>query len=531
LSKPTTPLHEVSPMRLRYLALLIVLTLVAGWLRFTGTAFGLPGLFRPDEEYMLNPAMGFVNDWNPHFSIYPAAQMYVQHFALMVYARAHGEKDDFRDFYQGDSYPTAHLVARGASATLGAATVPAIYYAAAPVFGVPAGLAAAAIVTFSTMHVLNSKFATTDVGTVFWLTLAIAMIVRIANYGRWRDYILAGVFCGLATATKYPAGAIVFGVAAAHLGNCRRGRGLLRAMVDPRIYVAAILTFLAFFCGTPYTLLDWSQTLRDYGYQRTFVVNGYSAAGYGWRWLFLRTMPDCFGLAICVLLILGMLWALTGRRGSFSLLAFIAATFIALIRSHQLFYRYILIPFPAMVILAAILVADLFELAELQLGRKIGIAVIVVFLGLILTPSLVRDLQLDHLLQKTDTRILARQWMMSHVAPGSPIAEVDDTTMYGKPPLRDIYNVQAFTDPALLRKRNVLWVVSDSYPALFYSRGPLPGEAAELDSQATLVFDTDPLVDGGPQPVFDINDAFYAPLQHISGISRPGPRIRIWKLK
>jgi hypothetical protein len=530
LSKPTSPLGRVSSRRSNLIVLLL-LTLIAGWLRFSGSSFGLPGLFRPDEEYMLNPAMGFVNDWNPHFSIYPAAQMYVQHLALLVYARTHGQQDDFRDFYQGDNYPTAHLVARGASATLGAATVPAIYYAAAPIFGVPTGLAAAAIVTFSSMHVLNSKFATTDVGAVFWLTLALAMILRIANYGRYRDYIFAGIFSGLATATKYPAGAIVFGVAAAHIGNCWRNRGLWRAFIDPRIYLAAVLTFLAFFCGTPYTLLDWAQTVRDYGYQRTFVVNGYSAAGYGWRWLFLRSMPDCFGLAVYALLMLGMLWAFTGKRGGLSLLAFISATFIALIRSHQLFYRYILIPFPAMVILAAILVADLTELAEIQLGRQIGSALGILCLALVLMPSLVRDLQLDHLLQKTDTRVLARQWMISHVAPGSAIAEVDDTTMYGKPPLRDIYRVEAFTDPALLRKRNVLWVVSDSYPALFYSRGPLPGEAAELNSQATLVFDTDPLVYGGPQPVFDINDAFYAPLQHISAVSRPGPRVRVWKLK
>ncbi|HVN29132.1 MAG TPA: glycosyltransferase family 39 protein, partial [Candidatus Binataceae bacterium] len=207
---------------------------------------------------MLNPAMGFAHDWNPHFSIYPAAQMYVQHFALLLYARAHGQHDDFREFYQGDNYPTAHLVARGASATLGAATVPAIYYAAAPVFGAPAGLAAAAIVTFSSMHVLNSKFATTDVGAVFWLTLAIAMILRIAHYGRYRDYVLAAVFAGIATATKYPAGAIVFGIAAAHLGYCRRTGGLARAFVDPRIYLAGVITFLAFFFGTPYTLLDWS---------------------------------------------------------------------------------------------------------------------------------------------------------------------------------------------------------------------------------------------------------------------------------
>lgn len=480
---------------------------------------------------MLNPALSFGTDWNPHFSIYPAAQMYVQHLALWGYARAHGQEGNFRFYYESSNYPTAHLVARGASAAFGTATIPAIYFATAPVLGVPTGLAAAAIITFSSIHVLNSKFATTDVAAVFWLTLAIAMILRISYYSRVQDYIFAGLFSGLATATKYPAGAIVFGVAAAHISACWRDRHLARILTDYRIYLAGVLTLLAFFCGTPYTLLDWSQTLRDYTYQRTFVVNGYSAAGYGWRWLFLHSMPDCFGLAVCALLLLGLAWTLTGKRGAFPLLVFIAATFIALIRSHQLFYRYILEPFPAMAVLAAILVGDLTELASTRLGQRRGFALAAAGLALMLAPSFIRDIQLDHLLLHTDTRILARDWIVEHIAAGSTIAETDDSTIYGKPPLRDLYRIERFDDPSVLRQRKVSWVVSDSYPALFYSRGPQPKEAAQLDSEANLVFDADPLVYGAPQAVFDPNDAFYAPLQHISSVARPGPRIRIWKLK
>ncbi len=190
--------------------------------------------------------------------------------------------------------------------------------------------------------------------------------------GAGADYILAGVFSGLATATKYPAGGLSCSASpAAHLGASWRGRGLWRAFLDPRIYVAAVITFLAFFLGTPYTLLDWAQTLRDYTYHRTFVVNGYSAMqamdGGG---SFCCSMPGLFRPLPFVIALPAResLWSIMlGKRGgTLSLVAFIAATFIALIRSHQLFYRYILIPFPAMVVLAAILVADLIELAGKQ---------------------------------------------------------------------------------------------------------------------------------------------------------------------
>ena len=79
----STPWHARPAVRVSVLA---ALTLIAAWLRFTSTGFGLPDKFRPDEEYMVSRALGFENDWNPHFALYPAAQMYVQHAALKYYA-------------------------------------------------------------------------------------------------------------------------------------------------------------------------------------------------------------------------------------------------------------------------------------------------------------------------------------------------------------------------------------------------------------------------------------------------------------
>lgn len=345
------------------LTVLLLLTVTAGWLRFTATSFGMPDKFRPDEEYMLYPSLRFNDSWNPHFSIYPAAQMYVQHAVFRLGAVFMRTPGDFRTAYEADNEALAYVFARRASAALGTATVPAMYLAAAPTFGPAAALYAAAIVAFSTIHVLNSKFATTDVPAAFWLTLALAMVLRMAREGRTRHYVGAGLFSGLATATKYPAGAIVSAVAVANLGAARHaGRSVLRSLLDPRIYLAALVTFVTFFCATPYVLLDPAQTVRDYTYQRTFVINGFSAAGYGWPWLLLRAMPDCLGIALQAVVLISLVWALFCRKpGTLSVLTFIGVTFLALTSSNQLFYRYILIPFPAMALLAGGFLADLME--------------------------------------------------------------------------------------------------------------------------------------------------------------------------
>ncbi len=517
------------------LAVLAALTLVAGWLRFSSIGFGLPDKFRPDEEYMVSRALGFESDWNPHFALYPAAQMYVQHAALKYYAALIGYPHNFRAAYAADGQRLAFLVARCVSAVFGAAAVPAVYFAGAPAFGSGAALAAAAITAFVTLAVRESKYATTDAATVFWLTIALAMALRIARRGRSVDYLAAGLFSGLATASKYPAGAVLVAVVAAHLGICRRERRPWRQTLgDPGIHLALGTAAVVFFCATPYVILDWAQTVNDYTYQRGFLLYGVgnTLADYGWSWLMLRAMPDSFGVALQVLLLAAMGWALARPRpGTLSLLAFVAAAFIGLTRSHYVFYRYLMIPWPAMALLAGLMLSDLTQYAARRIGKRPASALAAAGLALLLTPCFIRDLQLNRLLAQTDTRTIAREWIEAHIPPGGAIASTDPTTPYGKPQLYSV-RVMPFTNPAILKREGVEYVMSDSMPPLaFYSRGPTPAEQVLLDSQAMLVLDLNPLRPGAPAPVFDAADAFYAPLRHITSMLRPGPRIRIWKLK
>ncbi len=522
--------------RTTLLALVTVLTLVAGWLRFTATSFGLPDKFRPDEEYIIYPALGFESDWNPHFAGYPAAQMYVVHAGLKYYAALIGKRENFRAAYADNGQALAYLVGRRVSAAMGTFTVPLIYLAGAPAFGPEAALAASAIITFSTIHLRESKYAVTDVATAFWLTIALAMLLRIIRSGRDEDYIGAGFFSGLATATKYPAGAIFFGLAAAHLeARHREGRSLWSSLGDLRPYMAAWTAMIAFFCATPYVILDRAQTIADFAFHRGRILYGVGnqQAGFGWSWLLLRAMPDSFGYALQLVLLISLLWGLLRHKpGTLTLLTFIIIAFFGMTNSHYVFYRYLMIPFPAMALMAGVLIGDLITYATRRLGRRPALALATLAIGFLLAPSLRRDLQLNWLLSQTDTRTLARQWIEAHIPPNSAIAASDSTTPYGKPQLPSQYRLVPFADPTALKAQDIHWIVSDSFaPLAYYSRGPTTSELAALNSQATLVFDVDPTKPGAPAPVVDAADAFYAPLGHISSMTRPGPRIRIWEIK
>ncbi|MEW6268589.1 MAG: glycosyltransferase family 39 protein [Thermodesulfobacteriota bacterium] len=522
-------------MRRAHVVGLALLTLVGGWLRFSATGFGLPDKYRPDEEYMLSRALGFERDWNPHFAVYPAAHMYVQHAVLRGYALLVGYRTSFREVYAPDRQALAYLVARRTSAAFGTATIPAVYLAGARAFGPTSALAAAAILTFSTIHVRDSKYATTDAATAFWLTIAIWLTMRVIHRGRVLDSLLAGLVTGLAIANKYPAGALLLGVAVAHVeARWREGRSLWRVFRDLRPYVAAYAAVVTFLCATPYLVLDWPQTVKDFAYQRGFLERGVGneLAGWGWSWLFLKLMPDSFGLAVMGLLLAGLAWAvLRPRLGTLSLATFVVVAFFGMTSSRYSFYRYILVPLPALVVLAGRVVGDAHSLLATRLAPARAGLVTAALLALVLMPSAIRDWKLNRILGRRDTRTLAREWIESNVPRPAKIAATDHRTPYGKPQLPSGYSLIEIEEVASLRANGVRFVIADSSPLSFYSPGPTPAQLRDLERNARLVLDLDPSDPGGsPPPVFDMADAFYAPLQHASSMKRPGPRIRIWQI-
>lgn len=513
---------------------LVLLTLVGGVLRFSSTDFGLPDKYRPDEEYMLSRALGFERDWNPHFTVYPAAQMYVQHGVLRAYALLHGYQRSFREVYAKDKQALAYLVARRTSATFGTVTIPATYLAAAQAFGPPAALAAATIVTFSTIHVRESKYATTDAATTFWITIALWLLLRVIRFGRTRDSLLAGLVGGFAVANKYPAGAVLVAVGLAHFeARWREGRSLWRTVLDLRPYVAVYAAVIAFLCATPYFVLDWDQTIKDFAYQRGFVQNGVGnvAAGHGWSWLAFKVLPHSFGTALALLLVAGLVWAVIRPTvGTLPIAAFVVIAFAGMAGSRYSFYRYVMVPLPGLVLLAGRLVGDVAGGLARRLPERRAHALVAAALLALLFPSMIRDWKLNRILARRDTRTIAREWIEQNQPGGGTIAASDHGTPYGKPQLAPNYQLAPIEDVATLRAKGIRFVIADTSPLAFYSIGPTPEQLADLERNATLALDLNPHDEDGPAPVFDLADAFYAPLQHASSMSRPGPRIRVWRI-
>jgi hypothetical protein len=201
----------------------------------------------------------------------------------------------------------------------------------------------------------------------------------------------------------------------------------------------------------------------------------------------------------------------------------------------SLMYRYAINPSLIMALLGGIFAADFIELSCNRLGKGYGSALAMGLFALALAPSVTSDLQLNRLLNQSDTRALASLWIRNHIPATTVIAATDYDPIwnsYGEPQLPAGYQFVPMRNFYLLRATGIRWVFSDSLPGLDgYSPGPSASEQKNLDSKATLVLDINPIKEAAPMPVFDPNDAFYVPFQHISSMRLPGPRIRIWMLK
>jgi hypothetical protein len=131
---------------------------------------------------------------------------------------------------------------------------------------------------------------------------------------------------------------------------------------------------------------------------------------------------------------------------------------------------------------------------------------------------------------RTDTRVLASQWMAEHLAPGTKVQIVGKAIgFYGvlrMPP--GIVAAHAKPAPLALAAAGVTHVIVYDH-VLPYLR-PDPAAMAILEPRLRLVAEFDPFTSDWQAALFEWGDAYYIPFHGFSGVSRPGPGVRIYAL-
>ena len=362
------------------------LLVLAAALRLPGLAYGLPfPLLNPDERSIVPRAWELVHGGglDPGWYDYPSLL-----FAVLA---------PLQLGFDEPSYGAGRAVA----AAIGIGGVAAAWWLGRSAYGATAGLVAGAACAVSTVHVVYSHMAVTDVLLTTGVTVSLALLLT----GRleW-----AGVAAGLAASAKYPGLLLALPIL---LVGWREWR---------RLGLAAAGGAAAFLLTSPFVVLHAGAAWEDVSRVQRLARDG---------WLGFEDDPatplafaDRLWEALGPFLLLGLVGlvlalrsVVSGRRESRSrhvdlaLASFTLLYFVQLLTVNAHFDRYVLPLVPVLGALAG------------RLPRLAPVALLALVVPLVWSVGEVRELT------RTDTRELAHAWIDENVPSGSLVAAESST--------------------------------------------------------------------------------------------------------
>jgi Dolichyl-phosphate-mannose-protein mannosyltransferase len=520
------------------------LFLVAAGLRLWGINFGLPALYRPDEDVTVGRAMGIWHGiLNPHFADWPHLYFYVA-AAWLAPFRLIGLVSDPASGY---------LWVRILDALIGSLTVLLVFEFGRRAYGWAAGLLGAAALAVAFLHVRDSHFATLDIPLTLAGTAALYIAYRTIQSRGLRPLLLNGISLGVAASLKYN-GALVFaGIAAAQTLRARAERSQWTRL-GTRLALIAAVGVATLVLTSPFLVLDPGMTQHGLGYIFQHLGRT-SAPAIGWVQMSLALW---YGIdpVLVLLAAVGVAYAAWRRQPADLIILTLLVVYVVLIGAGgSVFFRYTDPIIPPLLLLGGRAVADLAARPALRQTRRLALGFAIV---LLVFPPLVHDLRYDLLIQQTDTRTLAFDWLAQHVPTGSRAAvpymagPAHDQAMIDSGEhshgATDPY-VAAFLDSRLETQYSIRELTRDDLQLTsldsFRKEGIVyivigyetPGTGCRADSplERTLAALGPPVASFAPtvncpDSVFDPIDTYYVPLAGYSGWVRPGPFIRIYRL-
>ncbi|HEU5316859.1 MAG TPA: DUF2298 domain-containing protein [Chloroflexota bacterium] len=470
-------------------AILLAILLVGAYFRFTGLDWDGGQHLHPDERFLtmvegaIRPGVatragqdgpvqyvpaGLLETYfdtqrsalNPHnvgygFFVYGTFPL----FAVRAIAGALNATD----------YGKVHLLGRELSALADLGTVTLTYLIGRRLYGARVGLLAAALLAACVMHIQQAHFFVFDSFLVTLVAASFYFCIDIAETGRWRSFALAGLFMGLAAATKLSMaifGAVV-GLAGVvwlwRQGVNQRGLTALRTLWNDRgVYqfvvggamaaAAAAVTFRVF---QPYAFAGpspisfqlnpaWWANIKYQLDSQAGTVDlppsiqwaGTEPLLFPWRHMVLWGMGPALGLAAWSGFgAAGMTWLRRGGWQHLLLVAWTAFCFVYFGSVLNKTMRYLLPMYPFAIVLGAWCLVALYDWARRQQlavmnGRSLlppavaqrAPAIAAGLAGLVVLASVLWAFAFTRIYTRPTTRVAATMWIYQNVPKGSVMA-------------------------------------------------------------------------------------------------------------
>ncbi len=544
---------------------LIAILLFAAIVRFWGIGFGLPNTnCRPDEEQIVDIVKSPVHNFHPGGFNYPSLYKYINlcfyglYYILGLFTGKYKLLADFINEIVITNYSALYLINRFLSASFGVATVFICYKVAERLFNRKTAMISAFYLSFAYLHVRDSHFGTVDIPMVFFITCSMFYIIKAYQENATRNYVLAGIFAGLAASTKYAGILLIVPMFIVNSFSISITRGEDKAFVYPfsstkRMLFFIILFAAAFLLGTPYALLDCKQFLNECIETISRFIHGEGIIlGRGWWYHFRYSLPLGMGFSLFFASLAGIFTlAKMDLKKALILCSFPLAYYVIIGQGYGVFLRYVIPLVPYLCITAAVFTVYLVNFLGKYLRPDFNKAVMLIFPLLIILPSVCNILRFDTLLAKKDNRLIATEWINKNLPEGSSIALCD--TVYGiQVPLtaaalrdKDDFGMEDRIRINYLRNNNIKGFNAHGWDGRSNMSKYIVLEEAPVRVSGSLDPEQKEIIRNYYYPLakfesynidnisnwYDQEDNFYIPFAGFEEIQRPGPNIYIYEKK
>jgi uncharacterized membrane protein/sugar lactone lactonase YvrE len=447
--------------------LLFLLFLIGLCLRLHGYDWGLPHHFHPDERQIvdfqapkvqldiLNPSKSMpllvrgqwtelnamLDGMNTKFFAYGPLPMYtlaitvevndwintrIRSFAASRDNWSPDTRQKVFDWFPQTKNPRGRITTgRFLSAIFSALTILIIFKTGKYLYNTKIGYLAAALFTFTVLSIQQAHFLVVDGPQTTLVALAMYFLVRTAMGERRRDYYLAGIFIGLAMATKFSTAPIALSYILAHILSMTLGRRRDRA--DWFHWIAGgVVAIAAMTIVMPFWILDSETFFRDI-HAQSAMVRGVADLPYTIQ--FEDAMPFVYMIKNMILWSLGLplglaayigliaavrrIWNKPEDIGNIVILSFVIPLLYLNGTFHAQFLRYTLVTIPFFVIFAARWLHGMKSWTNRSVARIVSLTVLFGTIGWAMA--------FQTIYTSPHTRLQASDWVYENIPAGKHI--------------------------------------------------------------------------------------------------------------
>ncbi|MDT8757223.1 glycosyltransferase family 39 protein [Sphingomonas psychrotolerans] len=397
---------------------MILILLVAATLRIRGIGFGLPALYDPDEPLFMMTAIEMLRNhslnpgWFGHPGTITLYGLALVDLAVGGIGIATGRYSDASAFV-GAVYADPGILflpARFLIAACGIICVGLTWRLGRRIGGATTGWLAAVFLAVNAVHIEYSQLIRTDIQAGVFTLLCLSKSISIAETGRWRDYVLAGLFAGLGCATKWPVAVIAVSPIVVGIWRIGQGHPETRKLVTFALATAATLILVS-----PFLLLDYPVVLHNLAGEARSAHPGATGRGFLLNLLWYVKNPLLGSLGVIGLCLAAIGAVLFVRRNPFAAIALLpgVAALGALICLQALRWERWLVPLlPFMAIMTGYAIHVLANWLRSRMQRRLRLVEPVAALVLLL--PMLHATQLRAAARANDTRQIASTWIRAN---------------------------------------------------------------------------------------------------------------------